>query len=237
MPASTRRTFERLHPDRLGSRGVAMLPQLRRHGRWTVEQVAVLAAVTRGDGPHRYPIEAQLAVRIRRRTVHRLAGDGEQHPRRLRSFEDHQWRPGVVGDELDVVGDDEALERGAHGLRARRRHVEPHLVGQHIDTQVRHDLALLRQQRGIRPFAGLQLGDIVGHHALQEADAIGAGQAQQPTEARIEQAAALAHGRPLALQVAEAGRQVGIANGDEPCARGTLDGFQLRAHWRSYEPM
>jgi hypothetical protein len=182
---------------------------------------------------HASAVERELAVCEGNKIVGRLAGDREDDAAGMRPFDGDERLPARRIDELDVVGDDVAFEALAHGGDTSRRHVEPHLVSQDVHPHVRHDLTLLRQQRCIGSLARLQAGDVVRQHALEEADSICSGKAQQAAEAGIEQPAAPAHGGPLVRDRRETSGQCLPGEGREHRTAGLFHGFQLCAHGRT----
>ncbi len=183
-----------------------------------------------GHGAQRGAVEVHLPVRIRRGAGERSAGNTDEHAVGVRTLDRHQRDPRGIVNELDVVGDDELLERRAHRRRPPRRHVQPHLVGQGVDAQVRHHLPLLCQQRRRDAVAVVQTRDVVRHHALQEGDPVGAGEAHDGTKSGVEQAAALAHRGVLVLPVAKPRRQHRLAERHHLGTAGPLDRFQLSGH-------
>ena len=122
------------------------------------------------------------------------AGCEPREPRRERAFGVVRNRPGEdFGGaqpeqrhrascrfvELDVVGDDEALECCAHPRAGLPGDVEQDLLLRHHHPEFADDAPLLVQEQGPAPLPGHELRDLVAQHALQERAPVRTGHDQQ----------------------------------------------------------
>ena len=94
--------------------------------------------------------------------------------------------------DLHIIGDDELLEPAGHGGGPARLEIQQQFLRQPVDVQVALHPAFGRDERGVAALAGGEIAHVVGHLAVEKADAIRPGEAEAAAEAEVEHAGGLA---------------------------------------------
>jgi hypothetical protein len=198
--------LERLHAARDGTGRDERIPHRRRAVRRREEDDAGPAHLARQERPHDDPAHTRVRVAVGWR------GDaaGREQRRRPRTLHaDRRDRTGVG--ELDVVGDEELLQRLEHRSADADVDVEQQRVVRREHADVRGDASLDRQEQAVRRLSGPELRDVAREHSLEEGRAVGARGADEGPEAQVQDGGRTRQRRVLSSRVIEAYGQLDTA--------------------------
>jgi hypothetical protein len=135
-PTSIRRALDRLHPARLGARRDERVPHRGRAVRRYVQHAARAAHLARVERPRDHTRDPGLGVPARR---HRLEAERREHRRGPGALDADGGVRGTRIAELDVVRDEELLQRLQHRRAGADVHVEQQDVRRREHPDVRGD--------------------------------------------------------------------------------------------------
>jgi len=152
--------------------------------------------------PRARPRVQELAGDVRRGV--RIRGERPaDEALRVRPFDADERDPGLGRDQLDVVGDDQALEGLDEGLAGTHVDVEEQRVVGRRHARVGDDASLDGEEQSRTPVAGPERRHVVGQHTLEERHAVGTACMEHGTEAEVDERRAFSERSVLAGGVAE----------------------------------
>ena len=145
----------------------------------------------------------------------------------------HAEQPVVRRDvhDLDVLGDDVVFEAFREGLGEARFEIEQQLLRQRVDEGVGDETALRAAERRVATAACGEGLDVIGHLTVQRAHAVGAGEADAPAEAEVDDPGRGVQRRVLGHPIAVVGDRFLSVHLGEPGVEGGVDFVQReRSH-------